>query len=391
MKKKMVILLLTLGILGTAMGCGEKKDKTEDKEGTKTEQSSQEDFKLTNKDGKVVAVDVDNIENYITLGEYKNLQVTEAPKAAVTDEEVENSIHYTLMTGYDQVEVTEDRAVQQDDTVNIDFTGYMDGEEFDGGSAQGEDLRIGSGSMIEGFEDGLIGHKKGEEVTLDLTFPTDYIVEEMQGKAAQFKLKINSISQVPELTDEWAAANTDYKTAEEFRTAQKDMMQKSIDLEYEGQVKSDLFAMVVEATEFKEYPEALLEQGKKDVRNRMDQMYQAQFQITLDEYIKQQEISDEEVEKVLTESAQTYLQQNLIVQAIFNAEGIELSEEDYTAEEAKFAELNGFPDAETMKMYYGDLNVLKDSVLWNKACDVIMGTATVTEQEPEADTEATQE
>ena len=169
------------------------------------------------------------------------------------------------------------------------------------------------------------------------------------------------------------------------------MMQKSIDLEYEGQVKSDLFAMVVEATEFKEYPEALLEQGKKDVRNRMDQMYQAQFQITLDEYIKQQEISDEEVEKVLTESAQTYLQQNLIVQAIFNAEGIELSEEDYTAEEAKFAELNGFPDAETMKMYYGDLNVLKDSVLWNKACDVIMGTATVTEQEPEADTEATQE
>lgn len=96
--------------------------------------------------------------------------MTEAPKAAVTDEEVENSIHYTLMTGYDQVEVTEDRAVQQDDTVNIDFTGYMDGEEFDGGSAQGEDLRIGSGSMIEGFEDGLIGHKKGEEVTLDLEF-----------------------------------------------------------------------------------------------------------------------------------------------------------------------------------------------------------------------------
>ena len=73
----LVILLLTLGILGTAMGCGEKKDKTEDKEGTKTEQSSQEDFKLTNKDGKVVAVDVDNIENYITLGEYKNLQVTD--------------------------------------------------------------------------------------------------------------------------------------------------------------------------------------------------------------------------------------------------------------------------------------------------------------------------
>lgn len=387
MKKKMVILLLTLGILGTAIGCGEKKDKAEDKETTKTAQSSQQDFKLTNKDGKVVAVDMDNIEDYITLGEYKNLQVTEAPKASVSDEEVDNSIYYSLMTAYDQVEVTEDRAVQKDDTVNIDYTGYMDGEEFEGGSAKGSDLRIGSGSFIEGFEDGLIGHKKGEEVTLDLTFPIDYQVEEMQGKAVQFKVKINNISQPPQLTDEWAAANTDYKTADEFRTAQKERMQKSVDLEYEGQVKSDLFGMVVESTEFKEYPEALLKQGKKNVRQRLDQMYQAQFQMTLDDYIKQQGISDEEVDKVLTESAQTYLQQNLVVQAIFDAEGIEMSEEDYTAEEAKFAELNGFPDAETMKMYYGDLNVLKDSVLWNKACEVIVATATVTDQEPEADTQ----
>lgn len=387
MKKKMVILLLTLGILGTAIGCGEKKDKAEDKEKTKTEQSSQQDFKLTNKDGKVVAVDMDNIEDYITLGEYKNLQVTEAPKAAVSDEEVDNSIYYSLMTAYDQVEVTEDRAVQKDDTVNIDYIGYMDGEEFEGGSAKDSDLRIGSGSFIEGFEDGLIGHKKGEEVILDLTFPIDYQAEEMQGKAVQFKVKINNISQPPQLTDEWAAANTDYKTADEFRTAQKERMQKSVDLEYEGQVKSDLFGMVVESTEFKEYPEALLKQGKKNVRQRLDQMYQAQFQMTLDDYIKQQGISDEEVDKVLTESAQTYLQQNLVVQAIFDAEGIEMSEEDYTAEEAKFAELNGFPDAETMKMYYGDLNVLKDSVLWNKACEVIVATATVTDQEPEADTQ----
>lgn len=387
MKKKMVILLLTLGILGTAIGCGEKKDKAEDKETTKTAQSSQQDFKLTNKDGKVVAVDMDNIEDYITLGEYKNLQVTEAPKASVSDEEVDNSIYYSLMTAYDQVEVTEDRAVQKDDTVNIDYTGYMDGEEFEGGSAKDSDLRIGSGSFIEGFEDGLIGHKKGEEVTLDLTFPIDYQAEEMQGKAVQFKVKINNISQPPQLTDEWAAANTDYKTADEFRTAQKERMQKSVDLEYEGQVKSDLFGMVVESTEFKEYPEALLKQGKKNVRQRLDQMYQAQFQMTLDDYIKQQGISDEEVDKVLTESAQTYLQQNLVVQAIFDAEGIEMSEEDYTAEEAKFAELNGFPDAETMKMYYGDLNVLKDSVLWNKACEVIVATATVTDQEPEADTQ----
>lgn len=387
MRKKVVLLLLTLGILGTAMGCGEKKDKVEEKETVNTEQSSQEAFKLTNKDGKVVAVDVDKIDEYVTLGEYKNLQIEEAPKGVVTEEEVENSISYKLMTKYTQ-EISEDRPVQQEDTVNIDFTGYMDGKEFEGGSAQDTDLLIGSGSMIEGFEEGLIEHKKGEEVTLDLVFPPNYRAQELQGKPVQFKVKINSISHAPEeLTDEWAAANTEYKTVEEFRTAERDILQKSVDLEYEGQIKADLFDKVVKGTEFKKYPEALLKKSKEDARKRLDQMYQAQFQMTLEDYVKQQEISDEEVDEALTKSAQTYLQQNLVVQAIFNAEGIEISEEDYTAEEKKFSELNGFPDVETMKMYYGDLNVLKDNVLWNKACDVIMETATITEQESETDTQ----
>ena len=156
-----------------------------------------------------------------------------------------------LLNQYEQVEVTEDRAVQKEDTVNIDYTGYMDGEEFEGGSATGDDLLIGSGSFISGFEDGLIGHKKGEEVTLDLTFPEDYQNEEMQGKAVQFKVKINKISQAPELTDEWVAANTDYKTVEEYKAAQKELMQKSADADYESQVKSDLFSLVVDGTEFK--------------------------------------------------------------------------------------------------------------------------------------------
>ena len=87
---------------------------------------------------------------------------------------LENNIHYLLLKKYKPVEVTEDRAVQQDDTVNIDYTGYMDGEPFEGGADTGADLLIGSGQFISGFEDGLVGHKKGEEVTLDLTFPDPY-------------------------------------------------------------------------------------------------------------------------------------------------------------------------------------------------------------------------
>lgn len=310
MKKKMVILLLTLGILGMAAGCGDKKADTDKKEETA------EEFVLTNDDGKVVAVDVENLEDYITLGEYKNLTVEESPKTEISDEDVDSSIHYMLLNQYEQVEVTEDRAVQKEDTVNIDYTGYMDGEEFEGGSATGDDLLIGSGSFISGFEDGLIGHKKGEEVTLDLTFPEDYQNEEMQGKAVQFKVKINKISQAPELTDEWVAANTDYKTVEEYKAAQKELMQKSADADYESQVKSDLFSLVVDDTEFKDYPEILLKDTKEKVREQLDSMYQAQVGISLDDYIKQQGISEEDEDKALTEQAQNYLKQNLVVQGI---------------------------------------------------------------------------
>ena len=381
MKKRIVTLLLTLTILGLAAGCGEKKSEEDKKETTKTEQAAEEEFVLTNQEGKVVAADVENLAEYITLGEYKNLEVEEKfPKQKITDEDVENSIHYNMLRAVKQVEVTQDRPVKNEDTVNIDYTGYMDGKEFEGGSAKGENLLIGSGQFISGFEDGLIGHKKGEEVTLDLTFPQDYKATEMQGKAVQFKVKINSISEAPELTDEWVAENTQYKTVEEYKKKQKELMQNSADLDYESQINSDLFTLVVNDTKFEKYPEDMLETAKKEVREQLDAMYQAQQGITLDDYIKQQNISEKEEDKALTDQAQKFLQQNLVVQGIFNAEGIELTEEDYNKELEKFAKTSGFPDVKTLETYYTDKNVIKDSVLWNRACEIIRSTATIKEK-----------
>ena len=176
----------------------------------------------------MVAVDVENIEDYVKLGEYKNLEVSEQPKPEVTEEVLENNIHYLLVNNYKPVEVTEDRAVQQDDTVNIDYTGYMDGKEFEGGADTGADLRIGSGGFIAGFEDGLVGHKKGGRGYPGFDFPNPYKMNEsLSGKAVQFKVKINKISAPPTLSDEWVAANTDFKTVEEFRNAQKEAIQTS--------------------------------------------------------------------------------------------------------------------------------------------------------------------
>lgn len=375
MKKKLAILLLAIGILGMAVGCD--KDKEESK---KTEDSKQAEESLTNEEGHVVAVDVENIEDYVKLGEYKNLEVSEQPKPEVTEEVLENNIHYLLLNNYKPVEVTEDRAVQQDDTVNIDYTGYMDGKEFEGGADTGADLRIGSGGFIAGFEDGLVGHKKGEEVTLDLTFPDPYKMNEsLSGKAVQFKVKINKISAPPTLSDEWVAANTDFKTVEEFRNAQKEAIQTSLDSDYDTKVKSDLFALVVKNSEIIKYPEDLMKKAKVKVREQLDMMYQSQAGITLDDYIKQQGITEEETEKALEESAQQYLTQNLIVQAILEKEGVEFTEEEYTKEKEEYAISAGFPDVATMESY-ADAKTIKENVLWEAACEIIQSSATITEE-----------
>lgn len=381
MKKRTAMLLLSLSLLTLAAGCGTKEEDS-----TKTEETAQEEsFELTNDEGKVVAADIENLEEYVTLGEYKNLEVEEAPKQKITDEYLEEYIH-NVMVSQTPVEVTEDRAVQEDDTVNIDYTGYMDGETFDGGSAEGTDLRIGSGSFISGFEEGLVGHKKGEEVTLDLNFPDPYQNNpDFSGKPVQFKVTINSISEPPAFGDAWVTENTDYESAEEFRAEQKTLLQKYTDTEYESQVKSDLFSKVVENSEIKSYPEQMMEDAKKDVERRIEETYAAPSGLTLEEYYEQSGISQEDADQMVEEMAKSSMDQNLITQAILNAEGITLTEEQYQEEEEKYAQLSGFENAEAMKNLYSESNLglIRDSVLWNRACDVLMETAVITETQAE--------
>ena len=388
MKKKIITLFLSVCVLGLAAGCSDK-EKNQDRENTAQET---EEESIVNEDGLVVAVDVDNLEDYVMLGEYQNLTVEEEPKAEVTEEDVDSYIERQLINNYDPVEVTEDRAVQENDTVNIDYAGYLDGEAFDGGTAQDQDLLIGSGSFIDGFEDGLIGHKKGETVSLDLTFPEDYSPNpDLAGQAVVFEVTINSISEPAALTDEWAAANTDYATAEEFRNAQKELLIQQADSDYESQVKSDLFQQVMDNSEVKDYPEEELEELKADIESQMDQMYQAYYGMSLDDALEAQGISKEEAEQSYDETAKSYMSQYLLTQAILDAEGITLTEADYEKALDEFAVLSGFSDGDEIEGNYSDKNVLKRNVLWNVACDEIMSTATVTETAETDDATQTEE
>ena len=378
MKKKIVMLLLALTVLGLGAGCNKDKDSQEKTEQTQEAADSQEKS-LTNEEGKVVAVDLDNLDEYMTLGQYQNLEVEEASKTQIQDEDVDTYIKRQMAFNYDPVELTEDRAVQEYDTVNIDYTGYKDGEAFEGGTDQGYDLLIGSGNFIEGFEEGLIGHNKGEEVTLDLTFPENYSSADLAGQAVQFVVKINKISEPAPLTDEWSSENTDFKTAEEYRANQKELLQQQADNEYESQVKSDLFQLVMETTEVKEYPQELLEETRADLKSQLDNMYSASYGMTMDEYLESQGASKEDADQTIDETAKSYLKQNMVTQAILNAEKKEYTEEDYQEELEKFAVLSGFSDGASMEAMYSDVTVLKDNVLWNAATDIIMSTANIKE------------
>lgn len=156
----------------------------------------------------------------VTLSEYKGVTVNiEAPE--VTDEEVDTKVETILAQNPNEVEV--DRAAKEGDIVNIDFKGTKDGEAFEGGSAEDQDLELGSGKMIEGFESGLIGAKKGETKTLNLTFPEDYREESLAGQPVVFEVTVNSVKeeQEAELNDDFVkrVSKEEYQTVDAYKEA----------------------------------------------------------------------------------------------------------------------------------------------------------------------------
>lgn len=182
---------------------------------------------------------------------YKGLSFEAEKQVEVTDADVETYLSGSILpnTPIDE----NDDEVRSGDTVNISYVGTMDGEEFEGGSADNFDLTIGSGRFIDGFEDGLIGAKYGETVVLDLNFPEDYGNEELNGKAVQFTVNINNISRtltIDEFDDEAAKliAGTDTVTAESYRQQIKEFLQRNAELNFKSGLYNSAIAAAVEAS-----------------------------------------------------------------------------------------------------------------------------------------------
>ena len=269
--------------------------------------------------------------DYVTLGEYKGITVT-AQEPSVDEAAIDSYIEYLLAMSAQKVEVTDRDIVENGDVVNIDYTGYRDGEAFDGGADTGADLTIGSGQFIPGFEEGLIGKKAGETVSLDLTFPEDYKNTEMAGAAVTFEVKINSISvmEPPELTDEFVQTLQieECATVEEFRAYVTELFEEDALAAYNESIARDITQAVMANCIFKDPPKEMIDRYVTVLTDSMTAKATAS-NMNLNTYMQTYYMMDaESYMQVFREDAATMAKQFIMFQAISDAEGLNPSKEE---------------------------------------------------------------
>ena len=345
MKKMMRIGALLLCMAMLMAGCsGKKDDETEAAVNAAETETKTEAAPVR---GEYKASD------YCTIKEYKNLKFSEKDISA-SDEDVQKEIDSLIEGATELKEIDEDREIKESDVVNIDFTGYLNDEAFEGGSGTGYDLEIGSGNFIPGFEDGLIGHKKGEDVSLNLTFPETYKNnEDLAGKDVVFKVKINSIQKyvTPEYTDKFVADNTSYDNIKDY--------EKSVREEIRENNLSQAIAdrLLNNATFTDKYPESLETYYKESYANNLDSYLQAYQGTTLDQYLESQGVDlDTFLQQNVGEEMLLSMKEDLIVGAVAEQEGIRAEGEDYDSF-VKEKESQYSMDREQLYKTYGEETV----------------------------------
>ena len=293
------------------------------------------------------------------LAEYKGLEYSKVDTEA-TDAEIEDRVK-SFLSNYPE-KIT-DRAVKKGDTVNIDFEGKKDGVAFDGGTAKGFDLTIGSNSFIPGFEDGLIGKKPGETVDLNLKFPDDYKSEELKGAKVVFTVKINYIAgEAPkELTDELVKANTDFKTAAEYKADIKAKLEESKKNEAKANTTRELLEKVVTESAIKSVPKAAEEKYYAQIMGYWNNVA-TQYGMELKDLVTNQfKLTEEEFEAEVKKQAELSARILVVVRAIAEAEKLEISDDEYKAALNTYYENSNAKDSMDLATY--EKQVGKESLM----------------------------
>ena len=309
----------------------------------------------------------------VELGQYKGV---EAPKAAVvvTDEEVEAELDKKA----NEVAriVTVERPANQGDTVVIDYEGKKDGVPFEGGAAEGYELRLGSHTFIPGFEEQLIGANAGEEKDLDITFPEDYHAKELAGAPVVFHVKVHEIkeTQVPAKDDELAKDVSEFDTLDELRADLRKTLETKKDEEASRAFESALMEKVAEAAKV-ELPDAMVEAEIDTELQNFDYQLRSQG-MSLEQYSKMMGGDLSRFRASIRPSAEKQVRLRTVLNAVAEAEGLEATEEDLTAEYEKLAEQYGM-DVEKLKTIIPADEITTDLKV-RKARDLIVAEAVAT-------------
>lgn len=322
-----------------------------------------------------------DLSKYVKVGNYKGLEYA-SQKASVTDEEVDVEIQRRLQKAA-KTENSKTGKVENGDTINISFVGKIDGKEFEGGSSESTDITVGTTQMIDGFVEGLIGKNVGESVTLNLKFPDDYGKTDLQGKAVEFKVTINSKKKisVPKLNAEFVKKNSKFTTVKEYKEGVKkellNQKQKSID----STVKQELWSRIIDKSKAKKYPEKELNEAMSQA-NKLEESYKAQAQnygMEWETYLKTVMRTDKKgFEKLKQEYAKNIVFNRMVMYSIARSENISLSNREYKKEILKILEDNGYDEESFKKAFGKDIETYADEqnwrqkVLFDKVLDKVM-------------------
>lgn len=386
MKKKLLATLLAVSMVMSLCACsqGKEGEKTETTETTETAGAAD----ATEAKAGVVSTKDYNPDDYVTVGDYEGIEVT-VDVVNFTDADVEKSFneeveYYIEYAGLYEYEATDKEVVETGDVVNIDYVGKKDGVAFEGGTAQGYHLEIGSGSFIEGFEEGLIGKKVGETTTLNLTFPEEYHSEELAGAAVTFDVTIHSIDtgKMPEITDELIVQmELGFDSIAAYKEDIRSYLQESCDETNESEKKAAVWNAVYDLCTVKEPPQEMVNDIVATIKQNAAS-YADYYGVGLDEFVTTYmgytlEEYEEECKMEATQSAK----QKLTVAAVAKKVGIELTDEELTkAAEAEYEDY-GYESADALLAGMGK-GAYYDYILSDKVYEYLETCVTIKENAP---------
>lgn len=326
--------------------------------------------------GKPVVILVEvTVKPEVKLGDYKNIEV-EKVEYNITDEDVERELKAIQEMNARIIDAS-DRETKEGDILTIDYKGFIDGEQFEGGTAENQKLEIGSKTFIPGFEEQLIGKKKGDTVEVKVTFPEDYFEDSLKGKEVTFEVVIHEIKEkeLPELDDEFAKDVSEFDTLEEYKNDIREKLEKEARDKEKVDFENKVIEKVVEASEL-DIPEAMVEH---QIEHEVDEFnYRLRMQgLDLERYLQLTGSKLEDLKEQLKPVAERRVKTELVFEAIGKAENIEVSEEDIEKELDKIAKDYNQENVEQFKenMKKGDLGFLESGIIRDKVIDLLISNA----------------